>query len=134
MDDDIGPKAKPTKKGKVKDYIFDGAKNLGTYEYDFGDSWEHTIEYEGKVTADKPLKEYPRLIAGKGACPPDDCGGPNGYRELKDTLANPEAENHEEMWEWMEGMGNTRDWKPTDWDIKDHLDDYLKEDVVGDMM
>ena len=45
------------------------------YEYDFGDSWMHLIRLEKiKATA----KEFPDLvlplcIAGKRACPPEDC-------------------------------------------------------------
>nr|WP_257127215.1 plasmid pRiA4b ORF-3 family protein [Burkholderia sp. ABCPW 11] len=29
----------------------------------------------------------PRCVAGAGACPPEDCGGPAGYAELGRTLA-----------------------------------------------
>jgi pRiA4b ORF-3-like protein len=43
------------------------------YTYDFGDEWEHDIVLE-KVLPSDPV---PRLscLAGKGACPPEDCGG-----------------------------------------------------------
>ena len=52
------------------------------FEYDFGDSWEHEIWVKG-------IREYapgetPDVIAvkGKGACPPEDCGGIWGYEDL----------------------------------------------------
>jgi hypothetical protein len=42
-------------------------------------------------------------IAGKRACPPDDCGGPWGYEEFLEAIRNPEAPEHEEMLEWAGG-------------------------------
>jgi hypothetical protein len=31
---------------------------------------------------------YPVCIAGAGACPPEDCGGPEGYRRLLDARSS----------------------------------------------
>ena len=47
------------------------------YTYDFGDDWEHEILLEGVLTAE-PDVHYPVCVAGKGACPPEDCGGALG--------------------------------------------------------
>jgi hypothetical protein len=69
------------------------------YEYDFGDSWEHLIEVE-KVSPAESGKHYPVCIAGKRACPPEDCGGAWGYENLLATLSNPDDEEYEEMREW----------------------------------
>ena len=33
-------------------------------------------------------EKYPKCIAGKRACPPEDCGGVWGYEELVDNLIN----------------------------------------------
>ncbi len=41
------------------------------------------------------------LVAAKGACPPEDCGGPWGYAELKDILTDPGHEQHQEMLDWL---------------------------------
>lgn len=49
-----------------------------TYEYDFGDSWIHELLVE-KILAAEPHTHYPACIAGRGACPPEDCGGMGGY-------------------------------------------------------
>lgn len=51
------------------------------YEYDMGDCWQHDIRLEA-VLPHEPRKRYPVCTAGDGDCPPEDCGGPWGYREL----------------------------------------------------
>jgi len=70
------------------------------YEYDFGDGWEHEINLVEVVDLSKE-QPVPFVLKGKGACPPEDCGGPWGYEELKETIKNPKAENYEEMIEWV---------------------------------
>ncbi len=70
------------------------------YTYDFGDDWEHEIVVEELLDAD-PQVRYPVLVAAKGACPPEDCGGPWGYAELKEILADPAHERHQEMLDWL---------------------------------
>jgi len=70
------------------------------YTYDFGDDWEHEIVVEDLLDAD-PDTHYPLLAAAKGACPPEDCGGPWGYAELKDILADPSHDQHQEMLDWL---------------------------------
>jgi hypothetical protein len=49
-----------------------------------------------------PETHYPTLVAAKGACPPEDCGGPWGYADLKAILADPDDERHQEMLEWLD--------------------------------
>jgi len=71
------------------------------YEYDFGDSWIHTITVEKISTLSTPRKELARCTGGKNACPPDDCGGPYGYYELLKACRNPRHPQHEEMLEWL---------------------------------
>ena len=70
------------------------------YTYDFGDDWEHEIVVEELLDAD-PAARYPVLVAATGACPPEDCGGSWGYAELKEILADPGHEQHEEMLDWL---------------------------------
>lgn len=77
-------------------------KSKLTYEYDFGDSWEHTIEVQKIVEAEEGV-EYPVCLAGAGACPPEDCGGLWGYYDMLDALADPKHERHEELLEWLGG-------------------------------
>lgn len=44
---------------------------------DFGDGWQHTLDFEAFVPADGGA--YPRCVAGAAACPPEDVGGTQGY-------------------------------------------------------
>ena len=70
------------------------------YTYDFGDDWEHEVRLE-ETRAATPGSVYPSCVAGKGACPPEDCGGQWGYENLKEVLADPRHEEHEDMLEWL---------------------------------
>ncbi len=80
------------------------------YTYDFGDDWQHEILVEELLDPD-PETHYPVLVAAKGACPPEDCGGPWGYAELKQILTNPSHEQHQEMLDWL-GLDNASDFDP----------------------
>ena len=70
------------------------------YTYDFGDDWEHTITIEKTLPAAQG-RTYPACIAGKRACPPEDCGGPWGYQELLDIVADPAHPERAERLEWL---------------------------------
>ncbi|MFW6061311.1 MAG: plasmid pRiA4b ORF-3 family protein [Planctomycetota bacterium] len=72
------------------------------YEYDFGDDWEHTIEVQ-KIFEPEPGVEYPVCLGGRKACPPEDCGGIWGYYQLLETIADPDADDHDDMAEWLGG-------------------------------
>jgi hypothetical protein len=54
-----------------------------------GDYWRHKIELE-KTIEDYEFG-YPIILAGAGACPPEDVGGFGGYKEV-------EAVDLEEKW------------------------------------
>jgi len=60
-------------------------KRKFTYEYDFGDGWEHEIMVE-KVLAPEAGVHYPQCVAGKRACPPEDCGGVGGYERFLEVI------------------------------------------------
>jgi hypothetical protein len=76
-----------------------GTKTL-RYIYDFGDGWEHTIKIE-RLGDPEPGVAYPRLIEARGRCPPEDVGGPWGYGELLEAIADPKHERHAEFKEWI---------------------------------
>ena len=76
------------------------------YVYDFGDSWEHKITLE-KI-AEESI-EKPNCIAGKGKCPPEDCGGIGGYAYMKHVLVDKSHEEHDTFLEWL-GLDDGSDW------------------------
>jgi hypothetical protein len=61
--------------------------------------WEHELVVEACDVADVATV-YPGYIGGEGACPPEDCGGPGGFAELKELLAGPPSPEREEMRAW----------------------------------
>jgi hypothetical protein len=72
-----------------------------SYEYDFGDGWTHDIRVEQIVASVGAAT--PHLIGGARACPPEDCGGPWGYEELLEALADPGHDDHEHLRSWVGG-------------------------------
>jgi hypothetical protein len=71
------------------------------YRYDFGDDWCHIVECEDYETMDDG--PYPRCLDGGGACPPEDCGGTHGYRELLRIQSDPDDPDHAGVLEWIGG-------------------------------
>ncbi|MDW7730768.1 MAG: plasmid pRiA4b ORF-3 family protein, partial [Bacillota bacterium] len=72
-----------------------------TYEYDFGDSWEHKIILE-KVVKSNSFKAT--FIEGEGERPPEDVGGTWGYHEYKRIMADPDDPEYESMKIWSESQ------------------------------
>jgi hypothetical protein len=81
------------------------------YEYDFGDSWEHEIVFEGLVPAEQGAK-YPRCIEGKRACPPDDCGGAPGFENFLFVMADRKHPDHRDLKDWYGGKFDAEKFDP----------------------
>jgi len=77
------------------------------YDYDFGDGWKHEILIEETLPWEKG-SWIPVCLAGAGACPPEDCGGPYGYADLLEAVADPNHEQHEELNVWLNGDRNIK--------------------------
>ncbi|PND57513.1 hypothetical protein CRM90_10905 [Mycobacterium sp. ENV421] len=72
--------------------------DLGTrfeYLYDFGDGWSHDVEVLGRGGP------TPGCVDGDGTCPPEDCGGPGGYAQLLNAVADPAHPDHERLRAWI---------------------------------
>lgn len=69
------------------------------WDYDFGDGWQHDVVVESIAPTGIGF-DGPVCVAGRRACPPDDCGGTWGYANLLAALADPNHEDHEELAEW----------------------------------
>ncbi len=73
-----------------------------SYEYDFGDEWIHQLVVEERFPPEEGVK-YPICVAGRRACPPEDCGGPWGYSEFVEAIGDSDHPRHEELLEWVGG-------------------------------
>jgi hypothetical protein len=69
------------------------------WDYDFGDGWEHDVVVEA-IEPQRSDVTYPVCLAGKRACPPDDCGGLWGYGNLLAAHSDPTHGEHVELTEW----------------------------------
>ena len=78
------------------------------YEYDFGDSWNHSITLE-KIARSNALKAT--YLDGRGKRPPEDVGGPWGYMEFVRIMADRRDPEHESMKVWAERQSE-RDHSP----------------------
>lgn len=107
----------PDHKQKIARYFtLDNRRAL--YRYDFGDNWEHMVELENIVPREENA-QYPRCLAGKRACPPEDCGGIGGYEQFLEALADPDHEEHEMMVNWIGGQFDAEAFDPANvkfWD------------------
>jgi Plasmid pRiA4b ORF-3-like protein len=81
----------------------EGSRFQFTYEYDFGDGWQHEVLFEGCLRAEKGGR-YPICVEGERSCPPEDVGGVGGYAEFLEAVADPKHEQHDDFVEWAGGF------------------------------
>jgi hypothetical protein len=72
------------------------------YEYDFGDGWEHIVEFEEKLTLE-PAPRVHRCTGGARARPPEDVGGVGGYAGFLEIMANRRHPEHADTRRWAGG-------------------------------
>lgn len=73
------------------------------YLYDFGDGWKHAVVHEG-MRAVEPGREYPCCVGGARHCPPEDCGGPDGFTAFLEAVTDPTHPQHAELLQWAGGV------------------------------
>ena len=93
--------------------IVTGEKFKFTYEYDFGDGWEHELLVE-KILPVDPKARYPLCLAGKLHCPPEDVGGVWGYYDFLNAIKDETHLEHEDQLEWVGG-----DFDPEHFDVEE---------------
>jgi len=102
------------KKVKLVSYFKDSrAGQQLLYRYDFGDCWDHEVKLHG-IVSDK-LTFHRRLLDGDRACPPEDCGGIDGYQRMVHFVQTGKDlwdDDPEGLKEWI---GN---WKPDNFSLK----------------
>jgi pRiA4b ORF-3-like protein len=94
----------------VADY-FTMENRSATYDYDFGDGWQHRVRLE-EIEQAQPGFDYPRCLAGARACPPEDVGGTWGYEDFVHTINDPNHNDHERMLEWIGGSFDPEHFNP----------------------
>jgi hypothetical protein len=72
------------------------------YDYDFGDDWNHEVVVEEVTSWPWGLK-HAVCLDGQRACPPEDVGGPPGYADFLEVLADPDHEEYEHFMGWSGG-------------------------------
>jgi hypothetical protein len=112
MPDDFGfgPPDPDAAKVRAADYL--KRRWSVVYEYDFGDSWLHTVELKEVVSHEQ--KFIRRIVGGARAFPPEDCGGVPGYEDVVAVASGGQATYHdtEELREWCAG------WDPERFDLE----------------
>jgi Plasmid pRiA4b ORF-3-like protein len=93
------------------DELAAGGVKRFTYFYDMGDSWEHRIQIEKRLSADSALS-YPRFVDGAMRCPPEDVGGIPGFYEFLEAIADPNHPDHEDRLDWYGGLFDPKDLEP----------------------
>lgn len=86
------------------------------YKYDFGDGWRHKIVVE-KVQPAEAGMTVPACVDGRRACPPEDCGGTWGYRELLEILADPSHPEHTDRRNWIGRPFDPEAFDPSEFEI-----------------
>lgn len=101
----------------VGDFLNSRQLNKFVYVYDFGDDWIHDITLE--YTDMAAMLPYPVCLRAKGACPPEDCGGPWGYEGIKELFReSPRSSEAKEYLRWM-GLKSVKDFDANAIDIID---------------
>ena len=114
LDDGFDEPAPDAEQVKLLSY-FPRARSC-VYWYDYGDDWMHTVRLRGRASSSERF--HRRLLAGRRACPPEDCGGVYGYHRFVSIVkegVDPWDED-EDVAELLEWVGN---WDPSTFDLKD---------------
>src|SRR5690554_720230 len=82
------------------------------YLYDLGDQWEHDLVLE-QISGPDEQRYYPYCLEGQRNCPPEDCGGPDGYQNLLKVYHMPGHPDHDELLDWLD-----MEWGPEDFDLE----------------
>ncbi len=129
VDDKLGPVSDV--KWVMVTQVFSNVGTTVTYEYDFGDGWMHHLELVDRSI--HPTQEVlPPVVSGENACPPEDCGGIHGYKELLEVLKNPKHPEYRETKVWVGSKFN-----PTNFSVDacnkelGKLNKYIKEYEKG---
>ncbi|MDR2140251.1 MAG: plasmid pRiA4b ORF-3 family protein [Deltaproteobacteria bacterium] len=84
------------------------------YMYDLGDNWEHVITVKNLNYVPDKLQQRRGCLRGARACPPEDCGGVNGYKQILQSIADLDNKGLDDDTRWL-----NEDYDPEDFDLDD---------------
>jgi hypothetical protein len=97
------------------------------YEYDFTDGWQHDVRVE-QVLPLEPGRTYPRCVGGHRAAPPEDCGGPWAFLELRQHYSPVRIAKR-----LLDIYGALTGEQPHDQDRADELDERDRDDHAEEL-
>jgi hypothetical protein len=103
-DPDWSTYSPPVKDGvttSLASVLSDGLTDFG-YLYDFGDNWEHRIVVES-TKSPVGSASSPLFLGGERRCPPEGCGGPPGYFDFMENIANKRTKRAKDALDWYGG-------------------------------
>lgn len=111
--------------------VFKGGVRKLVYLYDFGDDWVHDMTLEDIILTHH---DHALCTAGKGACPPEDCGGPCGYEYMKEVLAHSPGGNEARQMKKLLKAAGTDGFDPKSFTAEDigeinEILEYIEEHV-----
>jgi len=109
------------------------------YRYDSGDDWRIDVNLE-EVVEDYYFG-FPTVLAGEGAAPPEDVGGPPGYAHFLNVYHDPAHPDYKMIRAWaeeqyykpfdMDAINKSikyMNYQKTEWDLIDHENYYVRSD------
>lgn len=75
-------------------------KDIFQYNYDFGDCWLHDIAVEQLLKKENKAF-YPVCIDGRLNCPPEDCGGIQGFYHTLDVIRDKNHPEYKDTRQWV---------------------------------
>ena len=108
-DFDFEVKTLDASKVRLSDLFIGNFRKL-LYVYDFGDNWVHEITLE-KIFNDKRKEAF--CLSGKGNCPPEDCGGPYEYEDMKNIFQTMPDSKVADEYRYRLGFDKDEIWEST---------------------
>ena len=126
-----GFRQKPIDAAKTKVGPFLREKKLKSfiYLYDFVDDWVHDITVE-LIDEEAGCSTWFNQ-GGRGACPPESCGGPFRYEQMKRVLSEqPDSEEAQEYRDWL-GLEEDEEFDPDSY-VENYIDDICDNIEPGE--
>ena len=92
-----------------------------TYQYDYGDDWQHELVVESINEVPDGHKACIGCMDGKRNCPPEDVGGITGFSEFLAAIRDPKHPEHDDYLEWHGGR-----FRPNAFDLDEVNDELAK--------